>query len=220
MDGTLLSLFKYHRPGMRAALKQVYGLDEMPIRPEYPGHTMLNFMRMALRDSGYSADAIETGIEKASQLQVEITLSLFPDDLRSAVLPGVVSLLDALQQDGHALALVTGTQSLTGRAALDRTGLQSYFPVCAFGDEVDVRIDLLHLALRRAAREYNLKPAPAMLVVIGDSPRDISAARAIGARAIAVATGNHSLDALAQHNPDTLLPSFEDWQVALEAIEA
>jgi phosphoglycolate phosphatase-like HAD superfamily hydrolase len=54
--------------------------------------------------------------------------------------------------------------------------------------------------------------------VIGDTPKDIACARAIGARVIAVATGQVSRQELADHAPDVLLDSFENHDAALRAI--
>ncbi len=46
--------------------------------------------------------------------------------------------------------------------------------------------------------------------VVGDTPLDVSCARAIGARAAAVATGWHSLEELQAAAPDLLLTDLED----------
>ena len=54
--------------------------------------------------------------------------------------------------------------------------------------------------------------------MIGDSPRDIACARAGGARAVAVATGPHTVDELAEHKPDGLLESLRDAEAAVAAI--
>jgi len=46
--------------------------------------------------------------------------------------------------------------------------------------------------------------------VIGDTPTDVSCGRAISARSIAVATGNHTRDELAAAAPDHLATDFSD----------
>ena len=45
--------------------------------------------------------------------------------------------------------------------------------------------------------------------VIGDTPQDIIHARKAGAKVVAVATGGHSFEELAQHSPDLLVNSLE-----------
>ena len=46
--------------------------------------------------------------------------------------------------------------------------------------------------------------------VIGDTPLDVSCARAIGANAVAVATGWHSIDELVGHEPDLIFDDLSD----------
>jgi phosphoglycolate phosphatase-like HAD superfamily hydrolase len=63
-----------------------------------------------------------------------------------------------------------------------------------------------------------LEPGRNGLVVVGDAVRDIQAGKAVGARVVAVATGAHAPDVLAQHDPDVVLSNLEDVQAALDAI--
>ena len=56
--------------------------------------------------------------------------------------------------------------------------------------------------------------------IIGDTPADIECGAALGVKAIAVATGKHSVDELAAHAPDYLFDDFSDWRAAYEAILA
>ena len=53
--------------------------------------------------------------------------------------------------------------------------------------------------------------------VIGDTPLDVQCARAVGARAVAVATGWHPIEELAEHKPDFLLADLSDAQELLRA---
>ena len=46
------------------------------------------------------------------------------------------------------------------------------------------------------------------MVVIGDTPKDVAAAKAIGAEAIAVATGTYDADALAACGADRVFASL------------
>ena len=56
-------------------------------------------------------------------------------------------------------------------------------------------------------------------VIIGDTPHDITCARAFGARVIAVATGRHSTAELAAHAPDAVFPDLADTAAVLRALE-
>jgi phosphoglycolate phosphatase len=57
-------------------------------------------------------------------------------------------------------------------------------------------------------------------VVIGDTPADIECGAGLGVKTIAVATGRHSLDELAAHEPNYLFADMSDWRAVYEAILA
>src|SRR5690606_17172621 len=88
-----------------------------------------------------------------------------------------------------------------------------------FGEESDDRNELARIALGRAAERAVPAAARERTVVIGDTPHDVACARAIGARALAVATGNYSVDQLAAAEPDVVLPDLGDTEHVLRAID-
>ena len=52
--------------------------------------------------------------------------------------------------------------------------------------------------------------------VIGDTPLDVKCARAIGARVVAVATGQHTVAQLAESDPDLVLADLSDTRMLIE----
>jgi phosphoglycolate phosphatase-like HAD superfamily hydrolase len=56
------------------------------------------------------------------------------------------------------------------------------------------------------------------VVVIGDTPLDVAAGRAGGARVVAVATGHYDVESLRATSPDAVLPDLGDTEAVLEAI--
>jgi phosphoglycolate phosphatase-like HAD superfamily hydrolase len=62
-----------------------------------------------------------------------------------------------------------------------------------FGCDSEERADLVRIARERAGRAY----ADDDVVVVGDTPRDIRAARLAGVRVVAVTTGAHAAPDLA-----------------------
>jgi phosphoglycolate phosphatase-like HAD superfamily hydrolase len=69
----------------------------------------------------------------------------------------------------------------------------------------------VRLARDRAQAGY----ADDQVVVVGDTPRDITAARAAGVRVIAVTTGSH--DALALADADAVVPDLTGVLTVLQA---
>jgi phosphoglycolate phosphatase-like HAD superfamily hydrolase len=76
------------------------------------------------------------------------------------------------------------------------------------------------IAAERAAQRYGHVFAGPDIVIVGDTPNDIACARAVGARAVAVATGPFGVDELRAHAPDAVLPDLTDTGAALTAILA
>lgn len=131
-------------------------------------------------------------------------------EYKGRVLPGVVALLEALAARGDtALGLLTGNLRQAAQHKLSHYGLWHWFHFGGYGDEHLDRCDIAAAALT-AGREHLRGTAHRELVVIGDTPNDIRCARAIGARAVAVPTGNTSIDLLRAAEPDVLVETLED----------
>lgn len=135
------------------------------------------------------------------------------------VLDNVRSVLTRVAEEPrYGNLFLTGNLRAAARAKLASCGLGDFRWDGGFAEQGPERE-----AVAAAARDLavELCGASAALVVIGDTPRDIRAARAIGAYVIAVATGSHAPETLAGHNPDVVLaglPEPEDFISAIEAL--
>jgi beta-phosphoglucomutase-like phosphatase (HAD superfamily) len=134
------------------------------------------------------------------------------------VLGGAIEVLRKLRAAGVATAVATGSAREVGTRKLAASGLADFFPVGAFGDEADDRADLLRQAVAAAKRAYGRTFLAANAVVVGDSPADVEAARLIGARVVAVATGRHTSDQLDEHGPDATFPDLTNADAIVRAI--
>jgi phosphoglycolate phosphatase-like HAD superfamily hydrolase len=123
------------------------------------------------------------------------------------VLPGVHEALDTLDRDpSFALGLLTGNFERGAEIKLARFDLWRRFRFGAFGDEHTDRRALVPVAVERA-RACGIEAAH--VVVIGDTPLDVDCAHAHGARAVAVATGEYSRDALAATGAEIVVDTLE-----------
>jgi phosphoglycolate phosphatase len=140
---------------------------------------------------------------------------------RKAIMPGVRELLDALApRDDVYLALLTGNYEEAARIKLEYFDLWRYFACGAFGDDAPDRNGLLPKALARVGECGGpLLPASAS-VVIGDTPLDVACAQAGGARSIAVATGNHSVEELRATGADVVLENLADTERVIGLLTA
>jgi phosphoglycolate phosphatase-like HAD superfamily hydrolase len=99
--------------------------------------------------------------------------------------------------------LLTGNTAAGARAKLAHYRLDCFFPdgAGAFCVGPGARVDIARRALPLADDAVGI-------YVIGDTPQDVACGDAIGARTIAVATGSHSADELAAHEPWRVLPEL------------
>lgn len=126
-------------------------------------------------------------------------------------LPGAIELLDWLRTLGnHHSAILTGNTRHGAMVKLRRFGLHSYFDPGhgAYGDDHHDRNELGPIALGRVHAATGRSFAGQEVIVIGDTPKDIRCARAIGATAIAVATGAYNSQALADAGADLVVESL------------
>jgi excisionase family DNA binding protein len=77
---------------------------------------------------------------------------------------------------------------------------------------------LVDIARQRAEKAHGLNFDDGATVLLGDTPNDVAAAQASGARIIAVATGKDSSTALAEAGADMVLPNLTDTPAVLAAI--
>ena len=117
---------------------------------------------------------------------------------------------------GYANLLLTGNLRRAAQAKLSSCGLAEFCWDGAFGESGPER-NQVAAAARRLASETWGDTVP--LLVIGDTPRDIAAARFIGAAVIAVASGNHAIESLARYQPDYLLPALPKPEEFIEIVE-
>ena len=92
------------------------------------------------------------------------------------------------------------------------------FRVGAYGSDAGHRPELPPIAVRRAIPFFGREPAGAEVVIIGDTPADITCGSCIKARAVAVATGSYSVTDLAACAPHAVFENFRDTERVLEAI--
>ncbi|MEO2090012.1 MAG: HAD hydrolase-like protein, partial [Gemmataceae bacterium] len=100
--------------------------------------------------------------------------------------------------------LLTGNVRRGAAAKLGHFGLWDYFPLGGFGDDHFERDDVARSALAEVQRYTGRSVNPSDVWVIGDTPLYVQCARAIGAKAVAVATGWHPYDELAACRPDAV----------------
>lgn len=126
------------------------------------------------------------------------------------VLDGVNVLLENLaSRTGVTLGLLTGNIAGGAASKVRHYGLAGYFPFGAYGCDHPDRNRLGPIALERAAEHAGRSFTPDETWIIGDTPKDIACAKAIGARCLAVATGRFTMTELESHGADLAVATLE-----------
>jgi phosphoglycolate phosphatase-like HAD superfamily hydrolase len=221
VDGTLLSASGAGRRALDRAMRDVYGTSGPIDSYDFRGGTDPQIIRDLLGRAGLDEAAILAGEATVYRRYEEILETEVGDGRAVTLYPGVRELVETLAaREDVVVGLLTGNIEAGARIKLRPTGLWPLFRLGAYGSDDADRTRLPRVAAGRAERLVGRMFRGPDTVIIGDTPRDIGCARAFGARAIAVATGWHTLDDLAAHRPDHAFADFSDQGPALAAMLA
>ena len=208
IDGTLVHTCGAGTAALREGLRSAFGVDQPTDQVDIHGRTDRGITRDLFRFHGI--DDLPEHWERFR----EAYLRVLPESLAARagmVLPGIVSLLELLRtREDVLIGLLTGNTREGARIKLAHFGLDHFFEFGGFGDDHLNRDDVAREALAMAQNRLNAPADLRRVWVIGDTPNDIRCGRAIHARTIAVATGNHTADELAAAAPDYLATDFSD----------
>ena len=127
------------------------------------------------------------------------------------VLPGAAELLENLSRlPDVTVGLLTGNIAGGAAAKMRHFGLHSHFAFGAYGCDHADRNLLGPVALQRAATHAGRDFTADETLVIGDTPKDVACAKAMGARCLAVATGHFSADQLRACGADFVVERLDD----------
>lgn len=208
IDGTLITSGGAGKAALQGALSAEFGIAEPADGVPFSGRT-----DRAIVGDLFARHGIEL-TEQNWQRLLGAYLELLPQTLaghEGRVLPGIAALLETLAvRDDVALGLLTGNVRDGARLKLSHYGLFHHFLFGGFGDLHTDRNDVAREALAATHAHLNGRLQPERVWVIGDTPFDVTCARAIGARAAAVLTGWHTPAELAAAGPDLLLEDLSD----------
>lgn len=216
IDGTLLISQGIGREAKRRAMTERFGTIGDLDNHDFGGQTDWGILAALLAPHGYSSADIGSEI-----LNYQASMARHMNDIRGSysadALPGAFELLETLQARADVLlGIVSGNTGATAQIKLEMAGFDpAHFPVGAYGHESPLREDLTRLARQRAQQVAKRTFAPRDIFVIGDTPADIQAARAIDAVAVAVETGYAPRQSLVECQPDFLLGNLREFMAVV-----
>ncbi len=208
IDGTLLASGGAGKAAMDAALAAEFGIHVPIVYSSMTGRTDRGIARDQFALHGI-ADTPENW-----ERFIAAYLRFLPQKLvecQGSVLPGIVDTLIFLTTETNVcVGLLTGNLPQGAQVKLGHFGLASYFAFGAYGDRHLLRNDVAREALQAVQQRCGKEAPLNRIFVVGDTPLDVACARAIGAQAVAVATGHYRLEELAATKPDVLLKDLSD----------
>lgn len=208
IDGTLIHTRGAGRRALEEAMREVFPISG-PVA-DVPLHGRTD--RAICRDL-FSAHGIEPTDQNWTQLKQSYLAHLqrLIQTGPGEVLPGIRPLLEELRpREDVLLGLLTGNTAAGARIKLSHFDLDQHFVVGGYGDLHSDRNDVARVALEEVERQVARPVDLRRVWVIGDTPADVACGRAIGARVLAVATGQHTLGELQQTAPDLALDNLAD----------
>lgn len=223
IDGTLILCGKAPRRAITESMRSVFGTAGNVDSYSFSGKTDKQIIYDVITGAAVSEDTVHEKMQETIDGYItRLHATLEPADVKT--LEGITALLEHLQEHEHAvLGLLTGNVAKGAEIKLARAGLHKYFfdgkdALGAFGSDSMSRNDLPAIAVERAYARTGRLFKEKDIVIIGDSPYDITCGRGLNARSIAVATGWHTADELRKYEPDYLFDNFSATHEVVRAI--
>jgi phosphoglycolate phosphatase len=222
IDGTLVSTHGAGSRAVKRALLEVYGETGPLDAYDFHGRTDPQIVRELLRLAGLDDAVIDEGLEDLWEIYVaRLAEELSRPEADAHTLPGVIPLLDALHHTRNDLvALLTGNIEPGARLKLSAVDLWHRFDFGAYGSDHWRRDRLPAVAVKRARDHTGLDFRGRDIVIIGDTPFDVTCGQALGVWTVAVATGKHSVEELKEAGADVVFEDLGDTGAVVDAIAA
>jgi phosphoglycolate phosphatase len=219
IDGTLTRSHNGHVPFNQAILK-TFGISG-DIRSVIPdGNTdPLIVTEIFSKGNILIQDLDDKWEEFSHNLRQCYSEAIRNGDTSVRALPGAAELLQALGvNDRFGCSVVTGNLEPMAQVKLEAAGLYSYLCRGAYGSDSPRRADLPAIAKRRCEAARGMSVALGDCIVIGDTPKDLEAARHNHMKCILVGTGRYPVEELFNCEADTCLPDLTDTAAVIEAL--
>ena len=219
IDGTLVDSAKLGRDAFFEAFESVVGHPPTATVP-FAGRTDLE-----IAYDMFEAESVDGAENLLDHFEEELVRAMGArvDELAriGRALPGTAAALERLHARPDVIqSLLTGNVERNAMLKLQPFGLARWveFGCGGYGSDHRTRGELVAIARTRAERAHGTSIEPERVVLIGDTPLDVKAAREGGARAIAVATGPYDEDQLAEAGADVTLADLSDTERVIAAV--
>lgn len=200
IDGTLI---RSGGAGVRAferTFTEIFGLKNATQRMKFAGRTDVSLVRECFRL--FEIDPAEENFRRFFE-SYPIFLEELLKSTTGGVCEGITTLIRHLElaPEKPVLGLLTGNVRRGAELKLRHYKLWHHFTTGAFADDHEDRNCIASIAQQRGSEALGKELAGEEIVVIGDTPLDIACGQSIGAKVLAVGTGEYGRAELAKTNP-------------------
>jgi phosphoglycolate phosphatase len=211
IDGTLTRAHNGYVP-FNAAILQTFGIagDIRSVVPD--GNTDPRIVEEIFAKANVDLGiAVERWRQFAINLELSYANALRDGTMTIRALPGVIELLQSLSgNEAFDQGVVTGNFKVTARVKLEAAGLGSYLRLGSYGCDSPHRPDLPEIARERWEQSTGKPIRADQCVIVGDTPKDLEAARINKMKCILVGTGRYPMEELIYSEPDACLSDLSD----------
>ena len=213
IDGTLIRSGGAGEKAFGRVFASEFGIANGTARVNFAGRTDFGIVSEVLRRHHIEPSA--ENLQRFFDAYVFL-LEHFLHQLNGGLPPGVTEWLRDLQTHPRhpVLGLLTGNIRLGAEIKLRHFGLWEVFQTGGFADDGIDRNHVAVAARKRGEALLGSKLRDEEVLVIGDTPLDISCGRHIGAKVLAVATGGFRQPLLQEHKPDWAVIDLRELTVA------
>jgi phosphoglycolate phosphatase-like HAD superfamily hydrolase len=215
IDGTLVQGAKCHYQAYIEGVKKFYGMEDYVHSVNAAGKSDKLILREILTLGGLTTEEIQKDFQSCLDFMTDYYLKNVQYE-NIHVFDGAIELLDELKRKGALLGLVTGNLESIAYAKLERAGLNGYFSFGGFGSDNADRSLMVKKAISIAKNQLGFNGDK--IFVVGDTPRDVEAAKVYNLKTIAVATGMYSVKELRDCGADYVVENFKNRDKIMEIL--
>lgn len=209
-----------HAKALLDAFREVFDIEPDLEGVQLAGMLDAQITRQLLEKHQIAHESVVREIEQVISLMGDLyTAAIGSTSLADRRLPGVMEVIDSLTQFDVHLGTLTGNARRVAEVKLGAAELGDLTRIGGFGDRVVNRSDLVGDAIDTLRDQRGVTASVNEVVLIGDTPQDIDAARCSGAAIIAVATGRYDERQLHDAGANLVLPDLTSTHQFLTAVQ-
>jgi phosphoglycolate phosphatase-like HAD superfamily hydrolase len=208
IDGTLLTSAGVAAQAFLDAVQELTGSRPHPSNVDMGGRIDPEIATLLLAEVGHDDALVPAVLARLEEIAAARTEAL---NEHTRALAGVRPFLDLLATANVRQTVVTGNVESIARLKLRAAGLIPPIDpdLGGFGDSGSDRVEVARMALRRLTLA-GWPASPGTCWIVGDTPRDLACARALGLRCALIGSGRHPAASMAALGADVVLTDLND----------